>query len=69
MPWPQAPQNLRPGGTEAPHAGQLCSKLAPHSSQKRTPSRFSNWHWAQRITQLSSRGHVLPGAPCGPRLV
>ena len=38
----------------APQAEQATSSFPPHSSQNRTPSRFSNPHWGQRISCAAS---------------
>ena len=49
----QPSQNLLPASTCAPQLGQTAANVAPHSRQKRAPSRLSAWH----------RGHFRPGPP------
>jgi hypothetical protein len=46
-----------PASTFAPQLGQTAAKVAPHSRQKRAPSRLSEWH----------RGHSMepPGILAG----
>src|SRR5215510_6075986 len=48
---PQLSQNLLPVSAFAPQLGQTTANVAPHSRQKRAPSRLSAWH----------RGHFMPG--------
>src|SRR5215471_107887 len=50
---PQLSQNLLPPSTFAPQLGQAAANVAPHSRQKRAPSRLSAWH----------RGHFIGSLP------
>src|SRR5215813_240687 len=50
---PQLSQNLLLASTFAPQLGQPAASVAPHSRQKRAPSRLSAWH----------RGHFIPEPP------
>src|SRR5262245_32562996 len=52
---PQPPQNFSPGSFENPQEEQGRANGAPHSAQKRRPSRF----WARQ------RGHCMPWPPLG----
>src|SRR5262245_17730167 len=56
-PAPQLSQNLLPASTFAPQLGQAAANVAPHSRQKRAPSRLSAWH----------RGHFMPEPSKQPR--
>src|SRR5262249_1935649 len=50
---PQLSQNLLPASTFTPQLGQAAANVAPHSRQKRAPSRLSAWHL----------GHFTPDPP------
>src|SRR5262249_23512278 len=50
---PQLSQNLLPAATFAPQLAQSAANVAPHSRQKRAPSRLSAWH----------REHFMPEPP------
>ena len=46
---PHSPQNLKFGGFEKLHSGQIFSNLAPHSPQNFMPSGLTNWHFGHSI--------------------
>src|ERR1700732_2241683 len=50
---PHLLQNLEPGAFATAHDGHTSSSVAPHSAQKAASSRFSFWHFAQRISLLA----------------
>src|SRR5215213_7229420 len=68
---PHPPQNFSPPSLQKPQPGQTRAKAAPHSPQKRRPSRLSAWqrrhcidvalYWIPPVIGTSiSGGIVLP---------
>jgi hypothetical protein len=47
--WAHFPQNMKSGGFEKLHFGQISSNLVAHFPQNSIPSGFSCWHFGHFI--------------------